>query len=613
MDEQVLSESREKLLDGDVAGIEQFCAYFFQKRTSGTRWTSEETIGHYRDQFSYDVLVAAWEASGRPNVLDLEAGGTRWGIEVKGRGNRVLFLLKHGYMFIPKFLRFVSPETDLALAITGTGSGKTSAVCLAVLACCVLLPGFRFLNVAPSKIQANLMINEAEGWIPGTKFDQFVNRTRGGEIFHTETGTAEIRSPFDEYVMSTFSCWTIGGSEGYNKVIGESTDWINFDECQLMSGLHSAVEALIMRMRGIRGDGEPRWNKMTLLTNPGDNPELEYLREILEKIRDRESGITVVIEEGVDALDNPYITEKQRRVHNAVLSAEGKRRWIHGLGDDGALTRIFPPVLVNKCRDKVMDVAIENGQDVTSREGMGIISYQMPYKPGHQYSVIGDPGQANATKISYNNVPVVLTFDIGLPGQFLAVPFKLVAFSMIDGMGTYKPWLAEMRAQMSFYGNAHGYYDATGKSTAFEDGDSLVGYDTTPVYLTLGEKNWAKVILVTLMQDAQIRWPYLATLWHQCRVYREHGQNVKSIPDDIIACLFVFCLSLKYDDEFWSAMEERYDLAMEREGHVQHDQILRKTAATLSREERRARISRRGTQGMRRIITRTYRSAGIRP
>lgn len=571
----VLNEARRTL------NLDIFTNYFFRKPTTGTRWMPDDAIGHYRDAFSYEMLLDIWNFQGKPDSFRIDQNGTQYEIKRIGFNEAPEFLLNHGVLLLDWMKPLVDMKTDVALAITATSTSKTFSICAAALAYCVLFPGYRHLHTAPSDYQADVMRRTAAQIVSGTRYEElFVKRVRySDELFNSRTGAITVRSPFGLKYLSEFVCRTTGHDAMW--VIGESVDCVSIDEVQQIPNIYSLVTEFITRGRGLRDDGSPRNNKLVLLTNPGDNPQLNYLKTIIEKIRDDpEQKVTAVLIEGLNQDVNPYMTKKQRDVQQALLDEQGRRRWMLGEGDDAQHARIFTPTMLNACHDKELDNLLRGDEapryGVMSRDGLGIQRYQFPYRPGNYYIVAGDVGSANATSIMYNNVPVVVTIDCGPRSEFLEHPFLLCELAVLDGNGDYKPWIEKFKNSMLTYGLADGYYDATSLGTAFEDTEIFDSFRTTPISFSGGNKNWAKTIFITLMQNRQFRWPFLEMLWYQASEYRETGPGVKSIPDDILAAMMTFCLALRYNGDLWSIVDEKYEF-VKRDRRWRNKQVIKWT------------------------------------
>jgi len=149
---------------------------------------------------------------------------------------------------------------------------------------------------------------------------------------------------------------------------------------------------------------------------------------------------------------------------------------------------------------------------------------------------------------------VLTVWDVtGFPEQ----PTTLCAIDLLDGNGSYKPWLQGFTDLMEFY-HCMGFYDASNVRTAWEDFGAFALQGTQPIFFDFSSKPWAKTIFVTLAQNGLFRWPYLMSLWYEASVYRTSGEGAKKIADDFIASAFVFCLALRTEGTIWTKLVERF-------------------------------------------------------
>ncbi|KRT69437.1 MAG: hypothetical protein XU15_C0011G0119 [candidate division NC10 bacterium CSP1-5] len=560
-DMRVLKEAR----DGDLNVLTN---YYMRLPGGGTRWRAEggET-GHYRSLFEYGQLHEMWVQAGRPEQemkLEVEGFGlmrieTRW-TELAEPD----FLYPHGYLFLPWVIQngLIDPSVAVVLAITGTGTSKTSAVAVAGLGCCALYPGFRFLNVAPTENQAVLMVEELTKWCTDTPFTKFVEMTRGGELFVSKPHpTVVIRSPFGPQYESRFVCQTIGRDGTAQNITGKNVDWLNVDEVQYLMGIVAALGTLMTRSRGQRANGEDMWSKLTMLTNPPEdgmlNPELEVLKGRIRTLAEKNDPLVKArYVEGIHRDANVYITDRQKAFHGALLSEAEQRRWLGGDTNSSSLNRLLPEVLFNRCHDEEMDKdLLAERIPSESRGEMGVIRYRVPPIARHSYIVVGDPGKSYPAQLSDQNVPTVLALDLT---TFMVKPIPLVYFGMLDGDGTYDPWLSAFKQCMDDYA-AMGYYDATNLGlTGFEDSGVFASYQTVPVTFAGNNKAWARSLFTLLAQDSHFAWPKLTALWYQGGVYREKGPGHDKLSDDVIASLFVYCLAVRYEGTLWSRVVDKF-------------------------------------------------------
>jgi hypothetical protein len=551
-----------------TGNLDIFTHHFMRLPNGGSMWMpTGDTSGHYRALFKYEDLWKAWKTAGRTDET-LPIVTTDYTYELRvlwDGGDDPTFLLPHGYLFLDWVKPVVDKDTHIALVETGTGTGKTSALAIACLTYCALYPGFGARNLAPSDHQSGLMIEEMDKWVTNSRFRKFVKETRSGELYIKKPhALVVIVSPFAPTHDSTFECQTIGRNA--DNILGTNTDLSILDEVQLMTGVAQAIPKIVTRSRAQRSTGQPRWGKLIMLTNPGDNPEVEQIRRRIKGIQaNKKSRVKALNIEGIDSRVNPYTTEFQMDFQAALMDALDKARWHGGDIEAVAQDRLIPEELLNRCKSEWLDDQIrEHGvYNPEKTDGVGLIKYHIPYVDGHYYLVSGDPGQTPPQKLSYNNVGVITVFDIT---DFMVVPSRLVHFEMVGGDGTYDPWLYAFTECMDHY-RAQGYYDATNLNTALEDAGAFPGRITTPLSFAVNNKRWSRGMFQILAKDGMFEWPFIEPLWYQAAIYRERGEGKDKLADDILASLFIYCLALRVEGTLWDKVSKRYhfDRAEEEE------------------------------------------------
>lgn len=545
----------------------------------------DDAIGHYRHLFDYDTLKDLWIQSGCSPEFEVVSDPYVYTIVADPVDDHFEFILRHG-LLLPDWIKpVVAPGTDVALIVSGTGSGKTSGVAIAALAYCLMYPGFEFMNIAPSEKQAKLIMAELDKWAGGSRFRDFVQITSRSKLYTEKPyALATIVSPLDPRYPSHFACQTIG-VQSADQILGESKDWFNIDECQLVADLEGVIPKVVTRSRAQRPDGSNRWTKLTMLTNPADDPgraaNIDLARKKIEAIQENPGEYGAIIkamyQDSIVSGANLYVTKKQQAFHRSMMDAADQQRWLDGNTDIISDVGEIPAKLIKANVDPVMDdeIRVKNLHQVVKRSGMGIISYRVPREEGRYYLVTGDPGKNNAIKKSYNNVPVVTVFDVtGFPFE----PLKMVAFHMLDGAGSYKPWLNTFKREMLYY-RAPGYYDATNLGVtgaedfgAFDGGQIEVdgktynlnsSFRTTPITFANNNKRWARSAFIMLLQDGMFAWPEIECLIYQASIYAESGPGVKKLADDILASIFVLGMAFRIDGVLWSKFLERYHIDYE--------------------------------------------------
>jgi hypothetical protein len=524
-----------------------FTERYFKLPWSGTWFTPEDRVQQY------EALYTIWRNLGEPDgqfeaVIDNKPTQMKVSWD-DYYGGFPTFLLPHGFRTMPWMMEFLELSTTKAIAVTGTGSGKTAGVAIRALTYCALYPGFRFLNVAPGQVQADLALGEVAKWAGNTEFAKFIKFGRGANPLWLEKPYPTITVEVVKGYPSTFICQTVKNDA--TAVLGGERDWINADEAQLLEGIEDAQEILATRMRGTRSTGVPRSTKLTWITNPGHNPELMSLMgqyQTLEDAGDR--GIMVL--EDVSTSDNIYLTRRQKDEQAKVLSGRARDRWHLGQMSAVMINAEIGSDILEICFDqKLHDWATNHGQ---VEDGWGITEYYKDYEPGHTYIVFADTGKSNIANMSSQNIPCIGTLDVT---HFLDRPMELVSFAWFDGLGTYETFVNRFLNTMVRY-QAQGYYDATNVQTAFEDLDPRFGWaPTTPIFFsgTSGVKRWAVAIFVHLASEGQFRWPRIKAFWHQANIF-EYASRKKA--DDIIAAFLVFALALRNEGTLWTKFLDVY-------------------------------------------------------
>lgn len=528
-----------------------FSERYFKLPMSGTWYTPEDRVEQYSAM--YDV----WSELGQPEekfTVEIDSKPTElrvsWDSYYSGYP---IFLLPHGFRTMPWMRQFLAPETTKAIAVTGTGSGKTAGCAIRALTYCALYPGYRFLNVAPGQAQADLALGEVSKWAANTEFKKFIRMSRGANPLWKEKPYPTITIDVVDGYPSMFTCQTVKGDA--TQVLGGERDWINADEAQLLEGIEESQEILATRLRGTRSTGAPRATKLTWITNPGHNPELMSLMDQYRDLQEKGDKSMLVLE-GIDTKDNIYLTKRQREEQAKVLNKRSLERWHGGLMSAVLQNSEIGEEPLEQCFNQEMHDWCYNPENDQCKivGGLGIMEYYRPPKAGHAYVVVGDTGKGNIASLNTQNVPAIMCFDVT---HFLEKPMELAAFAWFDGDNNYETFTSKMLKMMARYG-ATGYYDAGNIQTAFEDMDErFARAPTTPVLFSgMGnQKRWAVAIAIQLMNDQQFRWPRIKAFWHQARIF-EYASKRKA--DDIIAALLVFCLALRLEGTMWSRFVEVY-------------------------------------------------------
>ncbi len=555
-----------------TGNLNYFTNFYFRLPNSGTMWMPDDSLGNYRNVFQYEQLHDAWASNGKPETYTITADGNTFNFRLIWAPGQTdpTFLFPHGYIMLDWLLPIVNLNTQVALAITGTGTGKTSGVAIAALAYCALYPGFGFLNAAPTRKQAELMLEEMTKWIVGTPFEKFIKPSTTKQLWVSQPyPKVKVASPMGTRYISEFTCQTTG--EDASNVLGGNQDWTHMDECGLAKGMMGMIPKFATRSRAQRATGVPRTGKFSGTSNPQPNAELQIFWKKLERLK-RENTISVYLARGINSSVNPFITRKQMAFQRAVMDEDSMARWHGGEDNIDTTNSLIPERLITENTDEALSARIETGEIEHFSEDDRLLRFEVPPERGQTYLVAGDPGQTNPVRANLNNVPVVTVWKIT---NFAKGPIELVYLNLIEGNGSYEPWLDVFRNCMLNY-RARGYYDATNLNTAFEDagafnmrglvarGDGgMADFDTTPITFAGLNKRWARTVFVMLAQDHMLRWPAIQDLLFQASVYKERGEGIGEQADDILAAFFAMTMALRIDGALWGEFIERYQMDYE--------------------------------------------------
>ena len=113
--------------------LNYFTNFYFRLPNSGTMWMPDDSLGKYRNVLQYPQLHEMWSQFGKPETFSITADGNPFNFRLiwaPGRSDPT-FLFPHGFIMLDWLLPIIDLNTQVALAITGTGTGKTSGVSIA--------------------------------------------------------------------------------------------------------------------------------------------------------------------------------------------------------------------------------------------------------------------------------------------------------------------------------------------------------------------------------------------------------------------------------------------------------------------------------------------------
>jgi hypothetical protein len=422
----------------------------------------------------------------------------------------------------------------------GVGSGKTFGEGMSLITDCLTTPHFLALNTSISSFQAKLMFDKLQPYINTPKVERFIKDVR--------------TRPFPEIIFwneAKFACMTAGHLA--TLIRGSEWDRINGDEFGY-ERYEETLFALKGRMRGKRPDGTFRKVRLDITTTPTDS---EWLRRWWDR-GDKNSGSDEFDPDRYLSLrstlfDNTHVPEWQRTEIMAGYTQEMIQQEIYAEFPDWGDTE-FPLKFIDACEDQWLNHEMERAMNpveeqsdgsfkaLTPLDGaidlelprVGTVRWEWPPEPGRVYVLASDPGTSSPPK---RNSPAIFVFDV------TEKPYTMVYFHWVSGNGSYMPWLTSMKYAIAKYNPLLRGIDATGTQKAI---DELVfereGIPIDSVNFARNKEGMLNALKL-LLQNHEIRFPYIKGLRHQLRTYKYPD---KDLIQDIVAALMVFAYLTRF-------------------------------------------------------------------
>ena len=178
----VLNEGDQKIIDAAYATRNPsiFTDYYFRNTRGGYM--------AYPGSVRHALYYESWKLSGKPASFASRSsevafevvpqfgdfseylGPRKPGVPLPESAN-MAFFEKRGFLFLPWALNFDRARQEQLTVIGLTGTGKTKNIGLLAMYHCATTPNFRFLNVAPTIYQSNLMVRSIMETMQGSLFE----------------------------------------------------------------------------------------------------------------------------------------------------------------------------------------------------------------------------------------------------------------------------------------------------------------------------------------------------------------------------------------------------------------------------------------------------------
>ena len=450
-----------------------------------------------------------WTQMDRPKSFTAESGEIQFEVSVRFgdfsefvKGipgdfvTNVAFFEHRGYVLLPWALKEYRATQPRVITIGTPGTGKTLNRGLCAMFECATIPFYRFLNIAPTVYQSNVMVRELRQRIVGTLFEKkfLLPGIKGYKI-----------KPFAMYSFQIeSSAEFMNVARNADNIQGWRGDKINFDEAGLANGDNDAggveladmLPGIVSRMTGVRPDGKPRAGKLGLISMAYDNDALWQLYDYGFLPETQSQYYSTLIRKE----DNPYITPKQwADIVNDVernVPAGLQRAWLYGERPAKAGAEFPAPLIDGMFSEDQMTKAQQDPDTVIETSKHGIWIYQEQYRKNHQYIMSGDPGLGEPP---FRNAPCVQVWDVT---NFPDERARLTGFWWGYSGGSIMPFLTQFDKWTDHFHipNNCRAYDSTGTQShlselAWQSGENPVvplGFE--------GSKKWsylnaAKILL----------------------------------------------------------------------------------------------------------------------
>lgn len=495
----------------------------------------------------HNQYMKIWERQGREGTLVGRSNGISFSVEPRMADNLFCFFERRGYMFLPWVVDFDRAPQSERTIIGLTGSGKTEGIGMLSAAKCAVIPWFKFLNVAPTKFQSDLMFDGIRQRIEGTQFrDRFVKPGKSGIVSKPY--------PKINYVNGSEQLF-LNLADGAENIQTYSGDWINMDEAGQINGLSvsgqpeltAALIGISTRLRGERNDGRPRLARLSLISFAYDcDPLWERYEYGLT-----EEGKKFYYSRLVKHKENPYLTPAYIEQIKRNIPPGEEARWLEGER---------PIRQGREFSEYMLDNMYSSGQMSNMEEKFaakvpgyriektfGVVQYEEPYEPMHVYVMSGDPGLGEPPG---RNAPCIIVFDVT---DFPRNKARMVAFWWGYSQGSYMPFIGKFEEFSDKYKIAPDYrgYDSTaGQKAIAELAWNSGEMQVVPLSFDSGKKAMYLNCLKLLLSKALFQIPdRIVGISSQMKNYELPD---KKIAQDIVAtlCMCAFLMFPLYLQEY---------------------------------------------------------------
>jgi hypothetical protein len=462
-----------------------------------------------------------------------------------------------GFQLDSKFTDEGKWQMDMCLAsqtfivvIGGVSTGKTIGIGLSAFAHGSVTEDFKFLNVAKESWQSQLMYSAILEFAKGCPAEKLI-------LSSPKRPYPMIEIAFNvrgHYWHSTLEFMSIGSDRDATNIFSWRGDWLNIDEAGRLDNLTEIVGNLSTRGTGNTPTGREYMSRLSLISNPWDNPELWQMFDIAAA--DPTDSLAI----NVETKDNLNTTEKQVKKILKLVPKEDYERFLTGKRPEGR-GNYFTKDTVAGCESELLSMSYLHGREnatpeeepywtIQSAPHLGVWNMKTPKKEGRTYFLLGDPGTGAAPS---RNAPVLMVFDVT---EVPSSPAALVALWWGNGGGSITPWVSEMMSLIEYYKPTFAGVDSTGtqKNTAeILTMEYIVGKKLSIDYLTgldfSGPKKYSYLIALRLSLESRgIIWAHvISAIGSQLRNYDPtlDKSAASKLPQDLVSTLAMAAFAIR--------------------------------------------------------------------